>query len=124
VKDAAEYLAQIKVLIISNPHINGWTIMREESQGDIGLLRYQLDLQDRGFLEIFERFEIRSGEPIITKYSYHWQDASGNLKKRWDNAAHHPEIVTHPHHVHIEQDENVAPHNAIKLADILNLILV
>lgn len=122
-KDAAEYLAQIKALIISNPHIVGWKIVREEAQGEIGLLRYQLDLQDKGSLEIFERFEIKAGDPLILKYSYHWQDTSGQLKKRWDNAAHHPEIITHPHHVHIGQDENVIPHTPMPLADILALIL-
>jgi len=31
-------------------------------------------------------------------YAYHWQDAQGKLISRWDNAPHHPEIKTHPHH--------------------------
>jgi hypothetical protein len=35
------------------------------------------------------------------KYSYHWQDESGNLILRWDNAPHHEKISTFPHHRHL-----------------------
>jgi hypothetical protein len=33
-------------------------------------------------------------------YSYHWQDAEGNLIIRWDNAPHHKNLRTYPHHKH------------------------
>lgn len=33
-------------------------------------------------------------------YSFHWQDKEGTLIARWDNAPHHPEIGTYPHHIH------------------------
>lgn len=42
------------------------------------------------------------------KYSYHWQDKSGVLLSRWDNAPHHREIVTHPHHRHLKNNEVAA----------------
>ncbi|MCU0285446.1 MAG: DUF6516 family protein [Acidobacteria bacterium] len=32
-------------------------------------------------------------------YSFHWQDKEEKLIARWDNAAHHPEVRTYPHHV-------------------------
>lgn len=34
-------------------------------------------------------------------YSYHWQDKTSQLIKRWDNAPHHKKISTYPHHIHI-----------------------
>jgi len=37
----------------------------------------------------------------IETYSYHWQTASGRLVKRWDNVAHHKEVDTFPHHLHL-----------------------
>jgi hypothetical protein len=52
----------------------------------------------------------------------HWQDASGELLKRWDNAAHHPEIKTSPHHVHDGAEENVLPHKPISAEAVLTLI--
>ena len=36
-------------------------------------------------------------------YSYHWQNEKGELIIRWDNAPHHKEIKTYPHHKHIAE---------------------
>jgi len=36
----------------------------------------------------------------LVKYSYYWLDESDHLIAGWDNAAHHPQIKTHPHHLH------------------------
>ena len=33
-------------------------------------------------------------------YSYHWQDSENNLILRWDNAPHHKNLTTYPHHKH------------------------
>ena len=43
-KDAADYLAFIKALIIANPHVVRWAVIREEAQGDMGLLRYRYNV--------------------------------------------------------------------------------
>ena len=99
-KDAADYLTYIKALMVVNPQVLRWTVVREEVQGDMGMLRYRLTLSGSGPLEIFERFQVVEGRVQVAKYSFHWQDAAGQLLKRWDNAAHHREISTHPHHVH------------------------
>jgi len=56
VRDAVEYLAQIKALIVLNPQVTDWTTVREEAQGDAGLFRYRLTLHDGGLLEMFELF--------------------------------------------------------------------
>jgi len=39
VKDAADYLAHIKALIVVNPQVVHWEVVREEAQGDMGLFR-------------------------------------------------------------------------------------
>lgn len=57
-KDAGDYLAYVKALIVANPLVTRWTMLREEAQGNAGLFRYRLTLQDGSLLEIFERFEI------------------------------------------------------------------
>jgi hypothetical protein len=119
VKDADDYLAHIKALIALNRQVVQWMIVREEAQGDLGLLRYRLTLQDGSLLEMFERFQLVEGRPEISKYSFHWQTANGELRKRWDNAAHHPEILTHPHHVHEGVEASVLPHNPTSAEEIL-----
>lgn len=41
-KEADDYLAYIKALIIANPQVAGWKALREEAQGDLGLFRYMV----------------------------------------------------------------------------------
>jgi len=61
VKDAADYLAYIKALIVENPQVLRWTVVREEMQGDMGMLRYRLTLRDSDLLEMFELFQVVEG---------------------------------------------------------------
>jgi hypothetical protein len=81
-------LAHLKALIVAHPCVLRWTVLREEAQGDMGLLRYRLILKSNGLLEMFERFQTRAGQVLVTKYSFHWQDADGHLLKRWVTRQH------------------------------------
>ncbi len=119
---AAEYLASIKARIVAHPHVVRWTVVREEPQGDQGLFRYRLTLRGGDLCELFERFQVVEGKVQVIKYAFHWQDATGQLRKRWDNAAHHPEISTHPHHLHDGAEANVQSHGPISAEDVLTLI--
>ena len=121
-KDAADYLAYIRALIIGNSKVLHWSVVREEAQGDLGLFRYRLTLRDGSRLEMFERFEVEEGRVEVAKYSFHWQDPAGRLRQRWDNAANHPEVPTHPHHVHDGQEEHVLPHGVIRAEEVLAII--
>ena len=121
-KNAGDYLAHIKALIALNHQVVHWMVVREEAQGDMGLLRYRLTLRDGGLLEMFERFQVIEERLRVTKYSFHWQAVDGQLRKRWDNAAHHPEISTHPHHVHDGAEDNVLPHEPISAEEVLVII--
>ena len=121
-KDAADYLAHIKALIILNPQVVHWTVVREETQGDMGLFLYRLTLRSGGLLEMFERFRIVGERLQVAKYSFQWQDAGSQLYKRWDNAAHHPEVPTYPHHVHDGAEVNVLPHGPIGAEEVLAMI--
>jgi hypothetical protein len=53
-------------------------------------------------------------------YSYHWQTKEGKLIMRWDNAPHHKNISTYPHHKHVK--EKVLPNHAITCEEILKEI--
>ncbi|HHJ07162.1 MAG TPA: hypothetical protein ENK24_06655 [Anaerolineae bacterium] len=88
----------------------------------MGLYRYRLLLENSDFLEIFERFVVENRRITVTKYSFQWQSSNGALKKRWDNAPHHPEIETYPSHVHVANDDVVLPHPPVTITDILELI--
>ena len=56
------------------------------------------------------------------KYAFHWQESSGRLIARWDNAAHGPEIATHPHHKHVGEAGHVVASEATTLEEVLAVI--
>ncbi len=120
--NARDYLQRIRALIIANSQVVNWGILREEAQGGKGMFRYRLTLQDGSLLELFEFFIVTETEIQVTKYSFHWQNSGGQLRKRWDNAAHHREISTYPNHVHERTEENVLPHKPITTEELLAII--
>ena len=121
-KDAADYLAHIKSLIILNPQVEQWQIVREAIEDDLGLFRYRLTLSDGSLFEMFEHFQVVAGEVNVSKYSFHWQSSNGQLRKRWDNAAHHPEISTHPNHMHEGSEGKVASHEPVTAEEMLVMV--
>jgi len=56
----------------------------------------------------------------ISKYNFHWQDATGNLIRRWDNAPHHPELDNYPHHVHAK--DTVSASSEIGIRTVLSVV--
>lgn len=121
--EAADYLAEIKARIVGNARILHWGMLREEAQGDTGLYRCRLTLTDGGVVEMFEYFRIKAATEVeVTAYSFHWQDESGRLLKRWDNAPHHPEVSTFPHHLHDGAEECLKPHEAMNAGRLLALL--
>lgn len=71
---------------------------------------------------MFEFFEIQSDRVKVIKYSFHWQKDNGQLIKRWDNAAHHPEIETYPHHLHDGAEDVVFAYQPVSFEEILQII--
>ena len=57
-----------------------------------------------------------------SKYSYHWQTQKGKLICRWDNAPHHREGDTFPHHKHEGNTANTLPSQEITLEAVLKVI--
>jgi len=47
-----------------------------------------------------EIFLAEDGEVIEERYAYVYYDAGGERILQYDNRSHHPEIATHPHHLH------------------------
>jgi len=78
-----------------------------------GLLR--LDVQYRGNpiasegIRILVRLfvDVSLGYPVWLDYSFHVMQFDGTNVFRYDNAPHHREVVTFPHHKHVGADERV-----------------
>lgn len=89
----------------------------------IAIYRYKIHLYDGSLVELTERLVEGKGELRRSKYRFHWQTRDGLLIKRWDNAKHHPEISTFPHHLHDGEEENVVPHKEPDGLEILSLVI-
>jgi hypothetical protein len=66
-----------------------------------GMLRCRAVFWNRSFLDIYEVVTTELGYPVRVYYSYAYM-SRGECVFRYDNAPHHPEIPTHPHHKHVQ----------------------
>ncbi len=56
----------------------------------------------------------------LHKYAYYWLMPADEVIQGWDNAPHHSEVNTYPHHVHIVGD--VHSSQVRSLADVLDIL--
>jgi len=83
-------------------------------------LKGQLLIIDSSILEI-AIFATESRKTLsIKKYRLHYMNSAGQMLFRYDNAPHHPEIDSYPHHKHTP--DKTVPSTMPSLKDILNEI--
>ena len=56
----------------------------------------------------------------VDKYRFHYMDKHGEMLFRYDNAPHHREVITFPHHKHLP--DRTIPSNMPTIKDMLNEI--
>lgn len=59
-------------------------------------------------------------ENELVKYAYYRLTPSGTVVQGWDNAPHHPEVATHPHHKH--ENDGIEESQVRCLDDVLMLL--
>lgn len=67
---------------------------------DSEMLSVTLSLEDGTTLLIHEEYAISSFQLRIRHYAYIWFDTNGKQLLRADNAPHHSDALTFPHHLH------------------------
>jgi hypothetical protein len=98
--------------------VRSYEVIQYEVEGLHARLKMRVFLVDGSQLHVRET--VLSGQR--RKYAYHWQDEAGQLRVRWDNAAHWPEIATHPHHKHVSGENQVEASEATSLEEVLIVI--
>ena len=83
-----------------------------------GLIRCRVTFWDGSFLDIYEVITTELGYPVRINYSYTYL-SDDRLIFRYDNAPHHPEIITHPHHKHIGPRDRLAPADQPSLSQVV-----
>jgi hypothetical protein len=62
------------------------------------------------------RAELIDGSLLYVREAIFPQTSTGETLLRWDNAPHHPEIPTYPHHKHDE--ERIGPAARVSIEDV------
>lgn len=80
-----------------------WKVIEYDQDGPNLRLKAEFEFTDGS------RFFVRQVvlKEFTFKYAYHWQDKEGQLRCRWDNAPHWPDMATHPHHKHIMSGDKI-----------------
>ncbi len=85
---------------------------------DYHAFRLKVSLTDGSSLRINEQYRQRA----LEQYAYYWLDPDGQLRVGWDNAPHHRDLHTFPHHKHVGSQENRVPSAESTPAEILAAI--
>lgn len=115
-----EYYASVQAAILAAPHVIQSDISFDEVSDE--------ECYIRGTLTLIGGIELHIAEYVITdpkidrlKYRYHIQTSNGKLLARWDNAPHHPEVKSHPDHLHTEK--GVKPSVAMDIESVLTAVM-
>ena len=118
-----DYLTAIKVKLLTSPLVQSFTIIKERVIVDQGYFRARLTLTNGDFCEIVEFFAVQNQTCVTESYRYQWMDATKQqLRKRWDNVEHFPDIPNFPHHVHILEEANVHPSLSLNILEIIDYL--
>ena len=100
-----QYFDTVEARLIESPVIVSYQILRKEIAPSDGKFRIKATLTDGGMIELFEYVAESKKHIHLLKYSFHWQDAQGEMIQRWDNAPHYHNLLNSPHHIHYENGE-------------------
>jgi len=89
-----------------------------EQDVDTEIVKAKIILTDGSNLRVSESIV----ENQLVSYSYYWLDECNQLIIGWDNAPHHKDIKTFPHHKHIRKKTNVTVSDECNLKDVLSFI--
>lgn len=92
------------------------TRLTRRLDGSFEQIKADVQLADGSRLHLNEVYVLGQ----LRKYGYYRLSPTGEVIQGWDNAPHHPEIASHPHHLH--QENTVYPSQVRSLADVLTLL--
>lgn len=118
-----DYFVSIERSLNQNPQISKIEepVILLTSDDYNGLIRCRVTFWNGSFLDIYEVISTELGYPVRINYAYTYLH-NGQLIFRYDNAPHHPEIATHPHHKHIGPENRLAPADQPSLGQIFTEI--
>ncbi len=115
------YVQVLLNAVADSPIVGASNIQLDKRTNRSGLIRGDLFLGDGSRLHFRELVNLED-QVVRLMYSYHYQDAAGQLIFRYDDTPHHTELDGFPHHKHIRQEGNVAVSEPPTLIEVLGEI--
>ena len=110
-----KYFEEINQVIYFFRNIQSYFLSKKIYNDKQGYIKGTLIFDDNSQLEFAEVKNIEIKSKIM--YRYHYMDANNQLIFRYDNAKHHKEIKTYPHHMH--KEDKVLESAEINIFDVL-----
>ncbi len=120
----AKLFENVKIEIEKKSHmVHSYNLVEKVYSEERGYIEGQIVFSDDSCLDFLE--VIDSGHSAKIKYRYHYMSDQKGLIFRYDNARHHPEIPTFPHHKHVNDiiEESKEPDIAGVLSEIERIVL-
>jgi len=113
----ADYFKTVEKKLNNSKLIIDKTVDFKEFSSDEGMIRGQLLFLGGYVLTFMEYIQIGKVRP---KYRFNLSGSKGDMIFRYDNAAHHREIPTYPHHKH--ERTKITQSKEIGLVEVLSEI--
>jgi hypothetical protein len=98
------YFAQIEADIAQCVSVMKTELLRDKRSPYIGFIEGKMSFINSSMLHFIEFVNVKTTIDRY-KYSYHYQASDTHLVFRYDMVPHHKDIVTFPHHKHIESGD-------------------
>lgn len=120
---AHSHLTETRARLTTSPIVRAFSVVEERVGLDYGYLRVRVELVNFDFLELAEYFVVGDDAVEVKRYRYQWMNSTQQtLRKRWDNAYHHPELSNFPFHIHDGSEENVVAGVVLQIIDLITLL--
>lgn len=121
----SNYAFEIEQAIFSCPLVIHHDFKVTVASPSTGYIEAQVFFKDGSILALFEFLRLIEDAVVREKYRYHYMSQDNKMIFRYDNAPHHKEITTFPHHKHFEGEivDSVPPQTKAVLTEIEFLIL-
>ena len=115
-----KFIEEIDKAIASSPIVLSSNIQKHFGPRNTVYLKGNLIFINSSVLEIAIFAAKSPNALVINKYRLHYMNSNKEMIFRYDNASHHPEVSSFPHHKHIQN--KVLHANIPSIKDVLNEI--
>ncbi len=97
-----EYFLQVEKTVQEFPLIRSYALNKKIYNNQQGMIGGRIVFENESSLEFLEVVDTELENKL--KYRYHYMDGVQTLIFRYDNAPHHPQVDSFPHHKHTKQE--------------------